>query len=208
MATELQKRANRSNALKSTGPTSEAGKAAVRLNATRHGLLSSAPIMAGEDESEYAALCEQLKTELSPVGILETQLASRIAGALWRLQRLSHIEAGILTASAAQTFADAAEAVAKSHTRTVGGLDVLIASMSEDETVIENEEAHADAKDAAAAACAVAWSAPAMMGAAYKNEAGTLDTLARYETTLDRQLTRATEQLEKLQAARIGKGAG
>jgi hypothetical protein len=41
-----------------------------------------------------------------------------------------------------------------------------------------------------------------MIGAAYKEEAGTLDTLARYETNLERGLARATEQLETRQAAR------
>ncbi len=56
MATEIQKRANRANSLKSTGPTSDAGKADVRLNAVRHGLLSSAPIMAGRDEKQINEL--------------------------------------------------------------------------------------------------------------------------------------------------------
>jgi hypothetical protein len=80
MATELQKRANRANSLKSTGPISDAGKVAVRLNATRHGLLSKAPIMAGESEEEYGALRSQLQSELCPVGIMEGQLCERLAG--------------------------------------------------------------------------------------------------------------------------------
>lgn len=152
MATELQKRANRSNALKSTGPTSDAGKVAVRLNATRHGLLSNAPIMAGEDEGEFNALRAQLQSEVAPVGILETQLCERMASTIWRLRRLSHIEAGLLTGNAAQAFADAADAIAQTHTRHEEGQSAALEAMSEEwegRTVIENEEAHDDASEAA-----------------------------------------------------------
>jgi len=208
MATELQKRANRANSLKSIGPTSEAGKMAVRLNATRHGLLSKAPIMAGESEEEYNALRSQLESELAPVGIMEGQLCERLAGMLWRLRRLSHIEAGILTAGAAGAFADAADAIAKSHTRKEeGGAAVLAASLEdwEGRTVIENEEAHSDATGAAKEARAVLWSVPALLGAAFVNDAGGADALtklSRYETTLERSLFRSLEELRRLQDAR------
>ncbi len=163
MATELQKRANRANSLKSTGPQTDAGKAVVRLNAVRHGLLSRAPVMAGESGDEYTALCDQLKAELSPVGVLETQLAERMAGTIWRLRRLGHIEAGILTGGAAVAFADAADEIAKSHTRIEGGNAELIALMegiNEGETIIENEAAHADATGAAMEARAVPTASP------------------------------------------------
>lgn len=204
MATQLQQRANRANSLKSTGPKTDEGRAAVRLNATRHGLLSHAPVVAGEDEGEYLAFLEQLKTELSPVGILETQIAERMAGALWRLRRLAHIEAGILTGNAARTFADAADAQAATFTQTEGGIDELIASL-EPKTTVVDEAAHADATDAAKEARALLWSVPALLGAAYQRDAAGADALtklSRYETTLERNLDRAGEQLEKLQRAR------
>lgn len=206
MATELQKRANRANSLKSTGPTSNEGKAVVRLNAVRHGLLSNAPIMAGEDAGEFDALRDQLKAELLPVGILESQLCERVAGTLWRLRRLSHIEAGILTGNAAQSFADAADTAARSHTRTEGGLNALLESLNDPGTlIVENEAAHADATDAARDARDVLLTAPVLLGAAYRNDASGADALtklSRYETTLERGLYRAGAELEKLQSAR------
>jgi hypothetical protein len=154
------------------GPTSNAGKAVVRLNAVRHGLLSRAPVMAGESADEYAALCSQLKAELSPVGILETQLCERMAGALWRLRRLSHIEAGILTGSAANVFADAADAQAETFSHTDEAWDGSFCG----KTTILDEAAHAEATDAAKQTRAFALSdASALVGAAYKNEAPTLD---------------------------------
>ncbi len=212
MATEFQKRANRENSLKSTGPTSDAGKAVVRLNAVRHGLLSSAPIMAGEDENEYNELGAQLQSELKPVGLLETQIVNRMAGFLWRLRRAQHIEAGLLTSSAAEVFAEAAEARAKSYTRTEGGLNALLESLGDGggEVIIENEAAHADAKDAAQNARDVAFSAPVLLGAAFGRDAGGADALGkltRYETGIERALYRATEELEKLQSARRQRAA-
>lgn len=211
MATELQKRANRANSLKSTGPSSEAGKAVVRLNATRHGLLSQAPIMAGEDESEFEALRSQLQSEVAPVGVLETQLCERMASAIWRLRRLLHIEAGILTGNAAQSFAGAAESVAASYTKTEGGNLALIAIIEEEhqgKTVIVNEAAHADATSAATDARAALWSVPALLGAAYRMDASGADALTkllRYETTLERSLYRAGEELRRLQEIRAAK---
>ncbi len=48
MASEKQVRANRQNAQKSTGPKTPEGKAAVRLNAAKHGLLSKETLLPGE----------------------------------------------------------------------------------------------------------------------------------------------------------------
>lgn len=181
---------------------------AVRLNATRHGLLSRAPIMAGESEEEYNALRSQLENELNPVGIVEAALCERVVGMLWRLRRLSHIEAGLLTGGAARVFADAAEEVAKTYTRKEGGHDALVEILVEEaqgRTVIENEEAHTDAKGAANEAHSVLWSVPALLGAAYRNEvagADALTKLSRYETTLERSLFRSLEELRRLQDAR------
>ncbi len=201
MATELQVRANRANALKSTGPQSGAGKAAVCLNATRHGLLSRAPVMAGEDEAEYSALCEQLHGELAPVGIIETQLVGRMAGTLWRLRRLSHIEAGLLTYHAAGAYADAAETVAASHTKTENAWGDM-----EFETVtVLDEAAHGAALAVADEARAARLCDGALLGAAYQSDAGGADALtklARYEVMLERSLYRAGEELRRKQEAR------
>ena len=49
MTSERQKAANRANALHSTGPKTPEGKAAVRLNAFRHGLLARDVVLPGED---------------------------------------------------------------------------------------------------------------------------------------------------------------
>jgi len=50
MSSDKQVQANRRNALKSTGPRTPEGKAAVRQNALRHGLLSKETLLPGEDQ--------------------------------------------------------------------------------------------------------------------------------------------------------------
>ena len=56
MTSDKQGAANRRNALKSTGPKTPEGKAAVRLNAMKHGLLSKDVLLPGEDESALKEL--------------------------------------------------------------------------------------------------------------------------------------------------------
>ena len=95
MTSEKQAQANRRNALKSTGPKTPEGKAAVRHNALGHGLLSRDVLLPGEDEAALMELGERLRDELQPVGALESLLVERIISSTWRLQRLGRVEAGI-----------------------------------------------------------------------------------------------------------------
>ncbi len=95
VTSEKQARANRQNALKSTGPRTPEGKAAVRHNAVRHGLLAEEVLIAGEDEAAFADLGERLRDELQPVGELESMLVDRIIGTSWRLRRIGRVEASI-----------------------------------------------------------------------------------------------------------------
>ncbi len=91
---------NRKNGAKSTGPKTGKGKAVVRLNALKHGLLSKELIIrhgdAKEDESEFARLLQDLCDELSPQGTVEEILVERIAACYWRLRRSAKFEVGTL----------------------------------------------------------------------------------------------------------------
>ena len=89
--------ANRRNALRSTDPRTPEGKAAVRLNALRHGLRSEEILLPGEDEEALRELDAYLRAELQPVGELENLLIDRVVAAYWRLRRVGRVEAGIFT---------------------------------------------------------------------------------------------------------------
>src|SRR5437870_3847950 len=66
MATLKQVEANRHNALLSTGPKTPEGKAAVRLNALRHGLRAHAVVLPGENPEAFQQLCYDLEAEWQP----------------------------------------------------------------------------------------------------------------------------------------------
>ena len=95
MTSEKQARANRHNALKSTGPRTPEGKEAVRHNAVKHGLLAEEVLLPEEDEAAFKDLDERLRNELEPVGELENMLVDLIVAARWRLRRLGRVEADI-----------------------------------------------------------------------------------------------------------------
>ena len=56
MATDKQIAANRLNAQKSTGPKTPEGRAAVRLNAIKHGLTAQSLVLPGENPEDFDEL--------------------------------------------------------------------------------------------------------------------------------------------------------
>jgi len=88
--------ANRSNALKSTGPRTTGGKTAVRYNARTHGLLALEALLPGENKRTLVDLGDALRVRLQPDGEMEDLLVDRIVSAAWRLRRVLAIEAGVL----------------------------------------------------------------------------------------------------------------
>ena len=75
MTTTRQAEANRLNAMKSTGPRTPVGKAAVALNGMKHGLLSRESLVKGESKADLVDFGKRLRAQLAPVGELERLLA-------------------------------------------------------------------------------------------------------------------------------------
>jgi hypothetical protein len=96
MTSEKQKAANRDNARHSTGPKTSEGKAAVRLNALRHGLLTRDVVLPEEDADAFEDLWNRVRANLSPVGPIEEFLVDRVINAMWRLRRLERAETALL----------------------------------------------------------------------------------------------------------------
>jgi hypothetical protein len=71
------------------GPKTDAGRAAVGLNALKHGICSATPVIAGlESEEEWEAHLQGVIASLAPEGHLEAEFSERIAQLLWRLRRV------------------------------------------------------------------------------------------------------------------------
>ena len=92
MTSEIQRIANQNNARKSTGPQTEAGKAASSLNGLKHGLTGLMRLLPDEDQVDYARHCEGNVADLRPQGELELRMAQAIADDQWRIDRIRRIE--------------------------------------------------------------------------------------------------------------------
>ena len=93
MSSDAKIAANRANAKKSTGPRTEAGKAASSRNNTRHGLTAKQLLLDTEDPAQYEALRKDLIDSYRPANGAELMLVEEIAQNFWRLQRARNIEA-------------------------------------------------------------------------------------------------------------------
>jgi hypothetical protein len=95
MTSYSQIEANRRNALKSTGPKTEAGKQASRRNAVRHGLTAEKVLSALEDAEDYKAFEAAITADYDAQSAVERELVLRLASILWRLRRATTMETGL-----------------------------------------------------------------------------------------------------------------
>jgi hypothetical protein len=92
--------ANRRNALKSTGPRTEAGKEQSHQNALRHGLTAETVIARVEDLEDYKAFEATIIADYDPETAVERELVLRLASLSWRSRRAILIETGLFTIQA------------------------------------------------------------------------------------------------------------
>jgi len=95
MATIKQIDANRRNALKSTGPKTPAGKAAVSMKALRHGLRARTVVLPGENRDEFHQLCDDLEIEWQPQSRTEQFYLEQMVVSQWKLNRMEAGEANL-----------------------------------------------------------------------------------------------------------------
>ncbi len=214
MTSDRKAEANRQNALKSTGPKTPEGKAAVRHNAVKHGLLSEQVLLPGEDEGAFKEVSEHLRAELQPAGYVESLLVGRIIAAYWRLLRLGRVEAGIYAFELYGELAKRARKEAGKHSRTKtevtlngrktgGDLETITT------TTITDEQKHQEAVKRAQEMEAVRDGETATLGQTFirdADKANAFSKLSRYETAIERSLYKALHELQRLQAARRAEG--
>src|SRR5215472_9571274 len=95
MTSFKQFEANRRNARKSTGPTTEECKQRSRCNAVRHGLTAETVIGELEDAEDYKAFEAAITADYDAQSTVERELVLRLASVLWRLRRATTIETGL-----------------------------------------------------------------------------------------------------------------
>lgn len=198
MTTMKQIEANKANALKSTGPKGEEGKANSKRNAEKHGLLSQYAVMAGEDADQFEALRMMLCEEFKPAGGYEETLVDDLAGRYWRLARISRIESNIMHLARYEIqHWIAQEKVKEADPLTVLSNDPL--NMS------ELSPTYKDLKDKAQAAKAKVEKFEVSFGGAFLHNVKNgdpLSKLARHETRIRNEIRKIVGELEGRQEKR------
>jgi hypothetical protein len=122
MTSFRQFEANRRNALKSTGPKTEAGKQSSRCNAVRHGLTAETVIGALEDAEDYKAFEAAVAAGFDAQTAVERELVLRLASLLWRLRRATAIDTGLLENPSELDTASDLECAAPANERAADGI--------------------------------------------------------------------------------------
>jgi hypothetical protein len=96
MTSFQQFEANRRNALRSTGPKTDAGKRRSRVNAVRHGLTAETVVGSLEDAEDYKAFEATIIADYCAETAVARELVLRLASLLWRLRRATANETDLL----------------------------------------------------------------------------------------------------------------
>ncbi len=95
MATEKQLEANKKNAEKCTGPTTQEGKAISSQNALKHGLDAKTEVLRCESEETYEALIAEFYARYHPTVPEERALVNMMIHSEWMERRYACIDAGV-----------------------------------------------------------------------------------------------------------------
>src|SRR2546430_16425225 len=96
MTSFRQIEANRRNAIRSTGPSTEEGKRRSRRNAIRHGLCAETVIENIEDVDDYRAFEAAVVADYEARTAVAREVVLRLASLVWRRRRATAIETDLL----------------------------------------------------------------------------------------------------------------
>ena len=164
------------------GPKTDRGRAAVRLNAVRHAVLSQSPVIPEvETEEDWQAHRARLFQDLEPHGALEAALVERIALTLWQHQRLIRFQRAAVIRGT--IFGVESLAIDEAYARHRGGTP----PDEQDEDDPEDRARREGRVERRIIECVIPMDHD-------------LNKIMRYEAHLNRQLYQAMHELEALQA--------
>ncbi len=180
--------ARRANAMKSTGPRTPEGKAVVRLNALKHGFFACDVVNPELDgpvrAEEFNSILDALLEEFQPESARERILVDEVAACCWRVRRLLRYECR-------ESWIDEDAYRRKASTETPS--DSLLASMGYDHL--------GDRR------CTARKLRRSGLDALTLPSDSDVDKIVRFERTVKRNLFRALDLLERMQAARSCPGS-
>ena len=206
MTTQKQVEANRRNARKSTGPKTEAGKAASSANALSHGLTAAGDVLLQDESADaFEELQRDMLADLAPQDALQGMLARRIVQLLWRLDRAARLEAELFLHGALAAKRDKLRAPGPNNAfratleRVYADKDgkcpeALTKSLDEKDRAFEERRREILAVD-----MEIVLGAPsAMVLVEREASAKAFDRLMRYEAMLQRSLNRTLAEFRSL----------
>jgi len=203
MTSARQLETNRQNARRSTGPTTANGKARVAQNALTHGLLSRETLLPDEDPQALQTLAEAVRAELNPEGAQEQLLVDMLIRAVWRLQRLGRVEAGVFAWEHFGILAERAGRAARTYER--GAVSAFPEEY--DQPTITDSEKYQVAMTQAKQMRTLREESTATLGLTFIQGSSGVDAfskLSRYEAGIERSYYRALHELQRLQHRRLG----
>ena len=175
--------ANRQNAQKSTGPTTQAGKARSSRNSTRHALLARAATLMAQPNHELESILARFNADLRPSSIQEEVLVQQMAVAAWRIRQSARIEVGLMSVQMQDTY------------------DHLLSppiSVEWKPSVVEEDPETPELSESGEA------TRNAAMGAAWASNPAAFALLVRYHNQATRDFFRAMKHLELLRTGKAG----
>jgi len=174
MTTKRQLEANQRNAARSTGPRTDEGKQASRLNAIKHGLLADTVFVPSlDDRDEWERFRADLLESLQPDSALEDLLAERVVGTAWRLARVARYERDAIDDEVeAERLAMEPEAKRQAAQRSYRTMKEIAGTMGRHPPQLPN--------------------------------LFMLEQIGRYEGHLHRQFMQCLHELQRVQARRLG----
>ena len=187
MTTRKQLLANRSNALRSSGPKSVAGKRRSRRNALKHGLAAETVISVIENEDDYRRFQNTLYREYSPQTFTEGELVARLASLFWRLRRATAIETELFQIQA-RLIEDRTRQVETMRAQEAATSETLVRLFVPSSVVSRHEDASpTEKRDKGGSNGAIVPIAHCFLRLA-SMDPNILDRLPRYEAAIWRQL--------------------
>jgi hypothetical protein len=196
--------ANRRNALRSTGPTTEDGKRRSRQNAVRHGLSAETVVDIVEDIDDYQGFEAAVIADYDARTAVERELVLRLASLLWRLRRATMIETELLRIQA-EVLRDRRSSHLAARSRNTASPIVrnaysAVQDLQENQTDSDSGPAiHSNSRSAPRLVNSARDLAHCFLRLANLDD-GIFERLGRYESALSRQVVRI---LFLLKSARV-----
>jgi hypothetical protein len=174
----------------SQAPIPPEGKAASSQNTRRHGLHTRAIVIPGvESEDDWRAFHDDVFAALAPEGPVESSLADRIAGLMWRIARIPRAERDLVAERQMHEDAETARIVRLNEGRAREYEQLKNKDFGIYNDVVEETLRPQDV-----------WTLPPRV---LPSDAQ-LNQVIRYESHLGRQLRESLHELEAMQARRNG----